>query len=88
MCRFLLVAEVSGIHSVPGVIVECPCTIQSRKTLPNGAPGINILLGQNVYPIRSSPSHISVPLNVLRFYGNPVFISRLLSHATMDFSPS
>jgi hypothetical protein len=65
---FFLVTEVSRFHGVPGVIVECPCTIQSRKALPNGAPGMNILLGQNVYPTRSSP-HISVLLSVLRFYG-------------------
>lgn len=47
---FFPVAEVFRIHGAAGLTIECPCTILSRKALPNGAPDINIIIGQNVYP--------------------------------------
>ena len=48
------------IHGVLRVEVECPCSIRSRQSLPNGAPDINIILGENVYPTSSSYSYTLV----------------------------
>ena len=48
------------IHGVLRVKVECPCSIRSRQSLPNGAPDINIILGENVYPTSSSYSYTLV----------------------------
>lgn len=55
------------MHGISGIIIECPVVIRSQNSLPNGAPRIDILLGQNVcrYPIGSSSSHINVRLSVL-----------------------
>jgi len=40
------------IHGVSGIQVECPVWIRPRSALPNGAPGINIILGQRVFPLK------------------------------------
>jgi hypothetical protein len=52
------------IYGVSGIEVECPVWIRPRSTLPNGAPGIDIILGQQVSPLNFPSSHESVPLSV------------------------
>ena len=70
---FFPIAQVFRIHGVPGITVECPCTIQSRKTLPNGAPGMTIIPWTKCITCCSSSSHLSVILSVLSSCGIPRF---------------